>query len=207
MQTLQPLQEKVFSATVKYKAGKPVETQHYGTRINAKAILDDTNEEIDLWANPDDPGLLSLYKKQKILVVKRKKSWFLADENSSENEEPTHQQLILPVNYQAAPQPAKPQYQTQQTYQPQPQYKAPAKAHLYPSPSKSQEQNGNGNGQSSPSKEQEFDREVLDRKIKAQAQVYQCCLTNAIEQCGHIVETEEGRVAIANAIFQQVLKD
>lgn len=57
----------LITATVKYTAGKALQTQH-GARINAVLSLP-TGEEWKWWGDPDDPRITSLKKGQTVQLI------------------------------------------------------------------------------------------------------------------------------------------
>lgn len=73
----------VTTGTVKYTAGKAINTQ-YGERINAVIILAD-NQEIKIWGKPDDQSLRALKKNQSVELLNDGKSWKLLEKIASSN--------------------------------------------------------------------------------------------------------------------------
>lgn len=65
----------LITATVKYSAGQPRQTQ-YGERINAVLTLPDGDEH-KVWGNPGDATIASLRKGQQVQLLKTPKGYKL----------------------------------------------------------------------------------------------------------------------------------
>jgi hypothetical protein len=80
----------IVTATVKYGAGLPRETQ-YGMRINALMVLPDGTEQ-RLWGNPGDVAIASLKKGQTVQLLHDGKGYKLLD-NQPEPTKPISTEL------------------------------------------------------------------------------------------------------------------
>lgn len=72
----------IVTATVKYGAGQPRETQ-YGMRINALMVLPDGTEQ-RLWGNPGDVAIASLKKGQTVQLLHDSKGYKLLENQPAE---------------------------------------------------------------------------------------------------------------------------